>query len=363
MGEVRDQPTFVIPGSIMENTRALTLNEAVDIVDDLRRKVNAAIFGQDDLITETLVCFLSGGHILMTGAPGLAKTTLVRVFAQYLGVNFGRVQFTPDLLPSDIIGTDILNIEPSGKRSFEFSHGPIFANLLLADEINRASPRTQSALLEAMQEKSCTVGGTLHRLPDPFMVFATQNPFESEGTFPLPEAQLDRFLLHTLVTYPDASAEEHILKTHAEGRLAGEQRDLNAHKSGAALDHSTIHGLLRQCQAIRVDDAILRAVTELVRSTRPESDSCPEDIRKGIWYGAGPRAGISLISAGKGLALLDKSEEVRWHHIKRLAKPVLRHRVRLSAQAGRDRLTEDRVIDELIDRLESRHKFLAKGVP
>lgn len=347
----------------MEQSHTLTLTECLEIVDELRRKVNAAIFGQDDLITETLVCFLSSGHILMTGAPGLAKTTLVRVFSQHLGLDFGRIQFTPDLLPSDIIGTDILNMEASGKRSFEFSRGPVFTNLLLADEINRASPRTQSALLEAMQEKSCTVSGTLHRLPNPFMVFATQNPFESEGTFPLPEAQLDRFLLHTLVQYPDQAAEEHILKTHAAGRLAGEQRDLNAYKSDTPLNTETIQALMRQCQAIRVDDAILRAVTELVRSTRPDSENCPEDIRKGIWYGAGPRAGISLVSAGKAMALLDKSEEVRWHHVKRLVKPVLRHRIRLSAQATRDRLTEDRVIDELVDRLESRHKFLAKGIP
>jgi MoxR-like ATPase len=170
----------------------LSFNQTVEVVGSLKQKINSAVFGQADLIDEAVCCLLADGHLLMTGAPGLAKTTLVRVIAQHLGVKFGRIQFTPDLLPTDIIGGEVLNIDPAtSKRYFEFVPGPIFANLLLADEINRASPRTQSALLEAMQERGVTVGGKRHGLPKPFMVFATENPFESEGTFPLPEAQLD----------------------------------------------------------------------------------------------------------------------------------------------------------------------------
>ena len=215
----------------------LSLEEAANIASGLKKSVCNSIFGQEGLITETLCCLLSGGHILVTGAPGLAKTTLVRIFAKHLGIDFGRIQFTPDLLPSDIIGSEILNIDPvTGERKFMFSKGPIFTNLLLADEINRASPRTQSALLEAMQERTCTVGGDIHNLSDAFMVFATQNPFESEGTFPLPEAQLDRFLAHTLVGYPDKASEEQILHAHVENRLIGEKRHVDKTEVSVKLD-------------------------------------------------------------------------------------------------------------------------------
>lgn len=348
----------------MTQEATLTLAQATEKAEQLRQQIATAIFGQEELITETLCCFLAGGHILMTGAPGLAKTTLVRVFGQNLGLDFGRVQFTPDLLPADITGSEILNIDgASGKRNFEFSRGPIFTNLLLADEINRASPRTQSALLEAMQERSCTVSGTVHRLPNPFMVFATQNPFESEGTFPLPEAQLDRFLVHALVDYPDANAEKMILQTHAANRLAGEQRDLSAgNDKTKSLNPADVMGMMQQAHNIHIDDEIIQAINELVRSTRPTQEDCPTDLRDGIWYGAGPRAGISLISVSKAYALLQKQENVRWQHVKRMAKSVLRHRIRLTAQAARDQWNEDKIVDTLIERLEDKHRHLSKGV-
>lgn len=340
----------------------LTLEKAVDLVGNLKKNIEASVFGQEELITETLCCLLSGGHILMTGAPGLAKTTLVRIFSKYLGLKFSRIQFTPDLLPSDIIGSEVLNINPNtGSRSFDFTQGPVFTNLLLADEINRASPRTQSALLEAMQERTCTVAGKVHQLPAPFMVFATQNPFESEGTFPLPEAQLDRFLVHTLVDYPSLQAEEQILRAHSQGNLVGEQRgDLGP--GNFEIDAGAVEQLIRKVNSVAVEDQILKVIAELVRSTRPIDEHCPTDMRESIWYGAGPRAGISLISLSRSAALLDGSEVVRWQHVKKMTKPTLRHRIRITAQAGRDRMTEDQVIEELIERLENRHKFLAKGV-
>lgn len=344
--------------------QAISLEQAADTAARLRAQVGKAVFGQETLITETLCCLLSGGHILMTGAPGLAKTTLVRVIAKNLGLVFGRVQFTPDLLPSDIIGSEILNVDAATQRRFfEFSPGPVFTNLLLADEINRASPRTQSALLEAMQERSVTVGGTIHGLPQPFMVFATQNPFESEGTFPLPEAQLDRFLVHTLVDYPDQDAEMQILKEHTQSRLAGEQvggtlRDKEIDMVGA----DQIAQIINRVKSIVVDDSVLEGIRDLVRSTRPEDENCPEQMRPLIWYGAGPRAGISLISVCRALALMEKQESVRWAHVRRMARPVLRHRLRLTAHGMREGLSEDRMVDMVLERVESRHHNLAKGI-
>ncbi len=338
----------------------LSLEASFKLTENLKQQIERSIFGQEDLITEAICCLISGGHILMTGAPGLAKTTLVRVFSRFLSLKYGRVQFTPDLLPSDIIGSDILNVDPqSGHRSFEFAPGPVFVNLLLADEINRASPRTQSALLEAMQERSCTVGGTSHPLPAPFMVFATQNPFESEGAFPLPEAQLDRFLIHTLVDYPDAESEEKMLQEHVDNRLVGE-RELAA--SDASMSADEIHGLLARREMISVETDIIQMIRDLVRSTRPSDEMCPEGIKSSIWYGAGPRAGISLVSVARSLAIIEQSEVVRWRHVRRMAKPVLRHRIRLSARANQDQITEDSIIDELMSRLEERYKMSGQGM-
>lgn len=343
------------------NVADMSLHEAADILGRLRSKIGESIFGQEDLITETLCCLLAGGHILLTGAPGLAKTTLVRVFSRQLQLQFGRVQFTPDLLPSDIIGADILNIDPaSGHRNFEFAPGPVFTNLLLADEINRASPRTQSALLEAMQERSVTVGGQRHILPQPFLVFATQNPFESEGTFPLPEAQLDRFLLHTIVPYPDGSTERQLLKSHAQNHLAGEQFGVEL-EGLAFLDNKAVTNLIAKAKEIVVEDEMVAAISDLVRSSRPQDELCPEHLRGQILYGAGPRAGLSLISTSRALALMQNNDTVRWHHVRRLVRSVLRHRIKLSALALRHNATVETVIDELLQRVEAQYISIARG--
>lgn len=336
----------------------MSLSEAQKHTQSLKESIGKSIFGQEDLITEVLCCLFSGGHILMTGAPGLAKTTLVRVLANHVGSAFGRIQFTPDLLPADITGSEVLNIDQaSGKRSFEFIKGPVFVNLLLADEINRASPRTQSALLEAMQERTCTVGGTRHNLPSPFMVFATQNPFESEGTFPLPEAQLDRFLIHSLVQYPDDASEMKILEAHEQSQLVGEKSELGSQQS---MSQEELRGLLARCRAVKVEKGLLEVIQKLVSATRPELDDCPKFLKGALWYGAGPRAGIGLISTARVLAMMDGEENVRWRHIERLVKPVLRHRIKMTPQAVHDGYTEDKILDDVVEHIKkiSSHEVL-----
>lgn len=334
----------------------VSLADAKDVLDRLKGRIGENIFGQEELVEEALCCLIAGGHILVTGAPGLAKTTLVRVIALEIGLQFGRVQFTPDLLPSDITGSQILTLGQSAEeRKFVFEQGPIFTNLLLADEINRASPRTQSALLEAMQERFCTIGGQRHRLPQPFLVFATQNPFESEGTFPLPEAQLDRFLIHSLVDYPSSAAEEEILKAHASRNLSGEKVEDDGAQSEPLMDANMISQLMSRAEGVAVDDQLLHVIATIVRSTRPQENSDTSSLHNAVWYGAGPRAGIALVSTSRALALMEGEEQVRWRHIKRLVKPVIRHRLRLTAQAIHDGYDEDRLLDEVIQDTEDRY--------
>lgn len=334
-------------------------SESHQIISTLREQIECSIIGQQELVTEALCVFLAKGHMLMTGAPGLAKTTLVRVLAQRLNLDHGRVQFTPDLLPSDIIGSEVLNMDPtSGQREFKFIPGPIFTNLLLADEINRASPRTQSAMLEAMQEKQVTVGGNHFEIKKPFMVFATQNPFESEGTFPLPEAQLDRFLIHSLVSYPDKDSESKILKAHNNQRLIGES-GFKDNEQQQKLSAAQIDQVFKVVEGIQIQDDLIDLMTELVRLTRPGEDGSLPLINEKLWYGAGPRGGISLISMTKALAFMEQKDEVRWSHIKEMAKPVLRHRIRLSYAGVAEGLKEDDVIEHILNHLQEKYKNLA----
>ena len=328
--------------------------KAIQLLEKLKSQMEGEILGQESLIEESLVAFLANGHVLMTGAPGLAKTTLVRSLSVNLGLQFNRIQFTPDLLPADIIGTEFLNLDPeSGKRSFKFSKGPIFTSLLLADEINRASPRTQAAMLEAMQENRVTVAGHTHELPSPFMVFATQNPFESEGTFPLPEAQLDRFLLHILVDYPKPESEVDIYSRHINKEVQG--------SSDFSLHAEEVLTIQKMVDDVEFPEELVEVVAELVGSSRPSDSRCPGDLKSFIWYGAGPRAGLSLVAASKALAFLNQDSQVRWKHVQQMAYPVLRHRIRLSPEGAEELVQEDQIISHLLERLTEKHRGILQN--
>lgn len=337
--------------------------QAVATIEQLKKNLGESIFGQTDLVNEALTTLLSSGHLLITGAPGLAKTTLVRVIARFLSLQFGRIQFTPDLLPSDVTGSEVLNLDNiSGKRVFEFLPGPIFTNLLLADEINRASPRTQSALLEAMQEKNVTINGKRNPLPRPFMVFGTQNPFESEGTFPLPEAQLDRFLLHSLVQYPDSATELAILNAHNQKTLVGESQEIMSNTlepRAIQLDH--LNQLIEMSKNIEADQSALEVINFIVRSTRPDDELCPKETKNHLVFGAGPRGGLALLSAAKSFALISGHSSVKWSHVERMILPALRHRCRLSNLAGRDGQNIDKIILSLSARAKEFFLDRARG--
>jgi MoxR-like ATPase len=298
--------------------------------------IASVIFGQDRVIENTLVTILSGGHALLIGVPGLAKTKLVETLGITLGLDAKRIQFTPDLMPSDILGAEVLDESSAGKRSFRFIAGPVFAQLLMADEINRASPRTQSALLQAMQEQHITVAGARHDLPKPFHVLATQNPLEQEGTYPLPEAQLDRFLMEIDVDYPDRDAERRILfeTTGAEETLAK-----------ASMNAETLLAAQRLVRRLPVGDSVVEAILSLVRAARPSGEG-----EKLIAWGPGPRASQSLMLAVRARALLDGRLAPSVDDVLDLAEPVLKHRMALTFTAR----AEGRTIPDVIRQLKTR---------
>ena len=304
-----------------------------------REAVSTVIFGQERVVENALVTILSGGHALLIGVPGLAKTKLVETLGITLGLDAKRVQFTPDLMPSDILGAEVLDESVSGKRSFRFVAGPVFAQLLMADEINRASPRTQSALLQAMQEQHITVAGARHDLPKPFHVLATQNPLEQEGTYPLPEAQLDRFLMEIDVEYPDRDAERKILfeTTGAEQTVAR-----------AAMTAETLVTAQRLVRRLPVGDSVVEAILSLVRSARPGEDN--GELGKSIAWGPGPRASQALMLAVRARALLDGRLAPSIDDVLDLAEPVLKHRMALTFSAR----AEGRTIPDIIKQLKSR---------
>jgi MoxR-like ATPase len=301
-----------------------------------KEAISTVIFGQDRVIENTLVTILSGGHALLIGVPGLAKTKLVETLGITLGLDAKRIQFTPDLMPSDILGAEVLDESSAGKRSFRFIAGPVFAQLLMADEINRASPRTQSALLQAMQEQHITVAGARHDLPKPFHVLATQNPLEQEGTYPLPEAQLDRFLMEIDVDYPDRDAERRILfeTTGAEETLAK-----------ASMNAETLISAQRLVRRLPVGDSVVEAILSLVRAARPS-----EEGEKLIAWGPGPRASQSLMLAVRARALLDGRLAPSVDDVLDLAEPVLKHRMALTFTAR----AEGRTIPDVIRQLKTR---------
>ena len=304
---------------------------------DVRAGIGRVIFGQRQVIDETLITLLAGGHALLIGVPGLAKTRLVQTLGTVLGLDNKRVQFTPDLMPADILGSEVLEESESGKRSFRFIRGPVFCQLLMADEINRASPRTQSALLQAMQEHHVSVAGQSHTLPAPFHVLATQNPLEQEGTYPLPEAQLDRFLLQVDVDYPDRDAERDMLIATTGAVEADAHAVMNANDLIAAQ---------RLVRRIPVGDSVLEAILTMVRSGRPEASDI-DDVKRHVAWGPGPRASQALMLACRARAVLEGRLSPSIDDVLALAHPVLRHRMALNFSARADGVTIDSVIQRL----------------
>jgi MoxR-like ATPase len=310
----------------------------------LRREVARRIIGQDRVVEEILMAILAGGHALLVGVPGLAKTLLIRSIAEAMQLEFRRIQFTPDLVPSDITGTEIMEEDTAtGARKFRFVRGPVFANIVLADEINRTPPRTQAAMLEAMQEHSVTVAGDTMRLPEPFFVLATQNPIEQEGTYPLPEAQLDRFLFDIHVGYPKEDEEIAILRstTGATGE-----------RLSTVLGARELIALQQLVREVVAADSVLRYAAALVRATRPDDDRASDLVKRYVRWGAGPRAGQSLILGAKANALLAGRLVVSPSDVKRVVLPVLRHRVLVNFAAEAEGIGVERIIDDLLARVE-----------
>jgi len=307
----------------------------------VREAIGRVIFGQQEVVDQTLITLLSGGHVLLVGVPGLGKTKLVETLGTVLGLDERRVQFTPDLMPPDILGSEVLEESAEGKRAFRFIKGPVFCQLLMADEINRASPRTQSALLQAMQERKVAIAGQVYPLPAPFHVLATQNPIEQEGTYPLPEAQLDRFLMEVVVTYPDEAAEREMLLATTGAREARPARAMTAEELMAA------QALIRR---IPVGEQVLDAILRLVRSARPETSTI-EGVRANLAWGPGPRASQALMLAARARAVLDGRLAPSVEDVAALAEPVLRHRMALNFSARADGVRLGDVIASLRDSL------------
>lgn len=311
----------------------------------LQSEVQKAVIGQEEIIEKTLIAIVAGGHVLLEGVPGLGKTLLVRSLASAMKLTFQRIQFTPDLMPADLIGTKILVDDGHGHSRFEFSPGPIFCNLLLGDEINRATPKTQSALLEAMQEQSVTVGGETRHLKKPFFVLATQNPLEMEGTYPLPEAQLDRFFFKLQVCYPSAEAFDRILDlTTARSQPEVEQ----------VFDGESLIKMGELARDVPVAPTVRQRVVNLVVATHPETDHAIEAVKRYVRYGASPRAGQACLLAAKIRAVLQGRFHVAGEDILAVALPVLRHRVMLSFEAQADGVTADALLAQVFAAEEKR---------
>ena len=308
-------------------------------VQRLRAEIGKRVVGQDTVVDEILMALVAGGHALLVGVPGLAKTLMIRSLADAMALDFRRIQFTPDLVPSDITGTEILEESGGGSRAFRFVRGPVFANIVLADEINRAPPRTQAALLEAMQEHSVTAAGQTMRLPEPFFVLATQNPIEQEGTYPLPEAQLDRFLFDIRVGYPTEADEVGILRATTGARGAAITPVFTADDALA---------LQRAVRALPCSDLLPQYATRLVRATRPQEANIPAIVSRYVRWGAGPRAGQALILGAKASALLAGRPAVSPADIRRVAMPVLRHRILPNFAAEADGISAEPIIEALL---------------
>ncbi len=319
---------------------AVLVRNLVSSYDKIREELAEIIVGQERVIEELLIALFCNGHCILEGVPGLAKTLMISTLARVLSLSFSRVQFTPDLMPSDITGTEVIEEDRStGARSLRFVQGPIFANVVLADEINRTPPKTQAALLEAMQENQVTAAGFSHKLPRPFFVLATQNPIEQEGTYPLPEAQLDRFMFKILVDYPTEEEEFQIIK------LTTSMREVKLDRLLSATD---ILGLQEIVRRVPCSDHVVRYAMKLTRSTRVDKSDVPEFVREYVSWGAGPRASQNLVLSGKARAILQGRYYVSTEDIRAVAHPVLRHRVLTNFNAEAEGVSSDHIIDQLL---------------
>ena len=311
------------------------------VQSEMVTQVRRVIVGQQEVLEQVMIALFVGGHCLITGLPGTAKTLLVRTMAQTLGLIFKRIQFTPDLMPSDITGTDIIEEDPAnGRRTWTFVPGPIFANILLADEINRTPPKTQSALLEAMQERACTVRGNNYLLPAPFFVLATQNPIELEGTYPLPEAQLDRFLFNTVLDYLDADEELKVVDLTTVTSIP---------QADPVTDAQEIIDFQQLVRMVPIGESVARHAVELVRVSRSSDQSAPDFVKKYVNYGASVRAAQFLVLAAKAKALMKGRYHVTYEDIRSLYIPVLRHRILLNFHAEADRLKQDDILKRILE--------------
>ena len=323
-----------------EQAPTMTPERYGEVAAAIEEQIGRVIVGQRELVRQVLTCLLCEGHALLEGVPGLGKTQLLRTLSEVVDLAFSRIQFTPDLMPADILGTQVLTDDGDGRRSFRFRPGPVFAGLVLADEVNRATPKTQSALLEAMQERAVTTGGTTRPLPRPFFVMATQNPLEMEGTYPLPEAQLDRFLLKVLVPFPPA-----------EDLVAVVERTTGTHTPGVeqVADAPTLSAMIELTRQVPVASHLVRHAVDLVLATHPDGPAAPEAVRRYVRFGASPRAAQALVLAAKAAALLDQRPNVAATDLRAVAAPALRHRLVLGYEAVADGTTADDVVAAVLE--------------
>jgi MoxR-like ATPase len=325
------------------------VNELIERLQQLKSEIRKVIVGQEETVDQLLITFLAGGHALLEGVPGLAKTLMIRTLSEAVHLKFRRIQFTPDLMPSDIIGTEILEEDhTTGRRVFRFNKGPLFANIILADEINRTSPKTQSALLEAMQEFEVTYGGVTYPLERPFFILATQNPIEQAGTFPLPEAQLDRFLLYIRIGYPSADEERAILENTTGKRTTQIEKVI----TGAQILEA--QKLVRE---VHISPELVRVVSDTVRATRPDQTTVT-DVKDWVRWGAGPRAGQAMILTAKARALQNGQLAVTREDLSRVAYPVLRHRILMNFRAEAEGVKSDDITKKILEHTLATHKTI-----
>lgn len=318
----------------------MTLDAFRENVARVRAEIARVIVGQDEVVTNVLVALIGGGHVLLEGVPGLGKTMLVRTLGQVLNLQFSRLQFTPDLMPADITGTDVLDEDEHGRRTFRFQPGPIFANLVLADEINRATPKTQSALLEAMQEQTVTVSDRTYPLASPFFVLATQNPLEMEGTYPLPEAQLDRFLFKLDVGYPTQSELQEIL-----ARTTGKSTPT----AKKVMDKDTVMAMRQLARQVPAASPVMDAVAGLILASHPENETAPDSVRRFVRFGASPRAGQAIIIGAKVLALMNGRFNVAFSDVAAIAPHAMRHRLILNFEGEAEGIQPDTIVADLLE--------------